>query len=205
MTFDGGSDRFRYFTVIDYYRDRSMLKKNVDDDRFDTNPTDTRASLRANIDVDITESTLLKTGLLGKLHEINETRYGRNNIFYPIYNTPAAAFPIRHQNGIYGGSSVYGANNPVALLRDYGHTRSMYGGLLADFSLRQNLDGITEGLSAEVLYSFDNIGGMKEISSKEYRYLEANANITEDGTLVTTPRIYGRDSETLGHSQPLKA
>lgn len=205
MTFDGGSDRFRYFTVIDYYRDRSMLKKNVDDDRFDTNPTDTRASLRANIDVDITESTLLKTGLLGKLHEINETRYGRNNIFYPIYNTPAAAFPIRHQNGIYGGSSVYGANNPVALLRDYGHTRSMYGGLLADFSLRQNLDGITEGLSAEVLYSFDNIGGMKEISSKEYRYLEANANITEDGTLVTTPRIYGRDSETLGHSQPFES
>lgn len=205
MTFDGGSDRFRYFTIVDYYRDRSMLKKNVDDDRFDTNPTDTRASLRTNIDVDITENTLLKTGLLGKLHEINGTRYGRNNIFNTIYNTPAAAFPIRHENGIYGGNSVYGANNPVALLRDYGHRRNMYGALLADFSIRQKLDGITEGLAAEVLYSFDNIGGMNETSTKEYRYLEANANIIEDGTLVTTPRIYGRDSETLGHSQPFES
>lgn len=205
MTFNGGNERFRYFTVIDYFRDQSMLKENVDDFRYSTKPTDTRATLRTNIDVNITESTYLKTGIAGKLHEVNGTRFGRNAIFSPIYNTPAAAFPIHHGNGIYGGNAVYGANNPVGLLKDIGHRRNMYGMLLADFSLRQDLDALTRGLGAEAMFSFDNIGGMQENTFKEYRYLDSDAWITDDGTLVTTPRIYGLDSETLGHSQPFES
>lgn len=205
MSFNGGNEKFRYFTVIDYYRDRSMLKKNTEDDRYDTNPTDTRLLLRTNIDVNITEGTYLKAGIVGKLHETNGTHYGRNAIFRPVYRTPSAAFPIRYANGIYGGSAVYGEKNPVALLKDYGHIRSMYGTLLADLSLRQKLNMLTQGLAAEVSVSFDNIGGMQESSRKEYRYMNANARITDDGTLVTTPKVYGKDSETLGHSQPFES
>lgn len=205
MSFNGGGEKFRYFTVVDYYRDRSMLKKNTEDTRYDTTPTDTRLTLRTNIDADITESTHMKVGLVGKLQEYRGTRYGRTNIFRNIYNTPSAAFPIRYENGIYGGSSVYGANNPVALLKNYGHIRNMYGTLLADLSLRQDLDVLTKGLGAEVAVSFDNIGGMYETSSKSYRYMNNSASITSDGTLVTTPTMWGTDSETLGHSQPFES
>lgn len=205
MSFNGGNEKFRYFTVIDYYRDRSMLKKNTEDTRYDTKPTDTRLVLRTNIDVNLTQSTYLKAGLVGKLQETNGTRYGRNAIFSTIYSTPSAAFPIRYANGVYGGGSVYGNKNPVGLLKDYGHVRSMYGTLLADVSLRQELDALTKGLAAEVSVSFDNIGGMQENSSKEYRFMNSNAKITDDGTLVTTPRIEGKDSETLGHSQPFES
>lgn len=205
MSFNGGNEKFRYFTVIDYYRDRSMLKKNTEDTRYDTKPTDTRLVLRTNIDVNLTQSTYLKAGLVGKLQETNGTRYGRNAIFSTIYSTPSAAFPIRYANGVYGGGSVYGNKNPVGLLKDYGHVRSMYGTLLADVSLRQELNALTKGLAAEVSVSFDNIGGMQENSSKEYRFMNSNAKITDDGTLVTTPRIEGKDSETLGHSQPFES
>ncbi len=205
MSFNGGNNKFRYYTVIDYYRDRSMLKENTEDSRYDTKPTDTRLSLRTNIDVNITESTYMKAGLVGKLQETNGTRYGRSAIFTPLYNTPSAAFPVRYANGINGGSTVYGANNPVALLKDYGHVRSMYGTLLADLSLRQQLNILAKGLAAEVAVSFDNIGGMRETSSKEYRYTNSYSKITDDGTLVTTPVIYGKDSETLGHSQPFES
>lgn len=204
MSFSGGSDKFRFYTVVDYYRDRSMLKKNTEDTRFDTTPTDTRLTVRTNLDVKVTESTLLKAGIAGKLEELRGTRYGRNAIFNQIYGTPSAAFPIRYENGIYGGSSVYGANNPVALLKDYGHIRNVYGTLLADLSLRQDLSILTKGLAAEAAISFDNVGGMNETSSKSYRYMNSNANITSDGTLMTTPVIYGTDSETLGHSQPFE-
>lgn len=205
MSFNGGNDKFRYYTTVDYYRDRSMLKENTEDDRYQTKPTDTQLALRTNIDVNITESTYMKAGLVGKLQETNGTRYGRTAIFNPIYRTPTAAFPIRYENGIYGGSTAYGANNPVGLLKDYGHARTMYGTLLADLSIRQQLDALTKGLAAEVAISFDNIGGMRETSSKEYRYMNSYANITNDGTLVTTPVIYGTDSETLGHSQPFES
>ena len=161
MSFSGGSDKFRFYTVVDYYRDRSMLKKNTEDTRFDTTPTDTRLTVRTNLDVKVTESTLLKAGIVGRLKELRGTRYGRNTIFNKIYGIPSAAFPIRYENGIYGGSSVYGTGNPVALLKDYGHIRNVYGTLLADLSIRQDLSALTKGLAAEASVSFDNIGGMK--------------------------------------------
>lgn len=205
MSFNGGNDKFRYYTVIDYYRDRSMLKENTEDDRYNTKPTDTRLLLRTNIDVNITNNTYLKAGLVGKLQELNGTRYGRAAIFTPIYSTPSAAFPIRHTNGIYGGNIVSGVKNPVGLLKDYGHVRNMYGTLLADLSLRQELNGLTKGLAAEAAISFDNIGGTNETSSKEYRYMDSNASITDDGTLKTTPVITGKDSEILGHNQPFES
>ncbi len=205
LSFNGGNNRFRYFTVIDYYRDHSMLKQNSDDKRYNTSPTDTRLSLRTNIDVDITETTYLKAGLVGKLNEINGTRFGRNNIFNPIYKTPSAAFPVRYENGIYGGSSVYGAENPVAILKDYGHSRYIRSTLLADLTLKQELDVITEGLFADVSVSFDNIGAMSENSVKGYRYMNLNPRITDKGTLITTPQVWGKDSETLNHNQPFES
>lgn len=204
MAFSGGSEKFRFYTVVDYYRDRSMLKKNTEDTRYDTTPTDTRLAVRTNLDVNVTKSTYLKLGIAGKLKELRGTRYGRNAIFNDIYGIPSAAFPIRHENGIFGGSSVYGDKNPVALLKHYGHIRNVYGSLLADLSIRQELEMLTKGLALEAAISFDNIGGMYETSSKSYRYMNTGASIAEDGTLITTPTIWGTDSETLGHSQPFE-
>ena len=205
LTFNGGSRRFRYFTAVDFYRDRSMFRENTEDDRYDTTPTDTRLSLRTNIDVEITRSTFLKAGVSAKLQELNGTAYGRNNMFTVLYKTPSAAFPVKTQEGIYGGNSVFGDSNPVGLLKDKGHVRNMYGVLLADMRLRQNLDIITEGLAAEVLVSFDNKGGMKEMTSKSYRYMSLNPSIAEDGTLMTSPEYFSEDSQTLGHAQPFES
>jgi len=204
LTFDGGNERFRYFTVVDYYRDRSMLKENTTDDRYNTKPTDTRLTVRTNIDVEITPTTYLKANLAAKLQELNGPAYGRKNIFNNIWNTPSAVFPVKYQEGIYGGSSVYGDGNPVALLMDKGHVRNIYGTLLADLSLRQELDAVTEGLAAEVLVSFDNIGGMYESTGKTYRYMNLNPSFAQDGTYITTPAYYGTDSQQLGHGQPFE-
>ena len=205
LTFDGGGSRFRYFTSLDFFRDRSMLKENTADDRYDTTPTDTRLSLRTNIDVNVTKSTFLNVGLSAKLQEVNGPVYGRNNIFTLLYKIPSAAFPVKTREGLYGSSEVYGDSNPAGLLMDKGHVRNMYGVLLADMSLKQDLDIITKGLYAQVLVSFDNRGGMKETSSKTYRHMSLNPSFAEDGTLTTSPEYYGEDSQTLGHSQPFES
>ena len=205
LSFDGGNQRFRYYTVVDYYRDRAMLKENTTDSRYSTEPTDTRLSMRTNIDVEITGSTYFKANLAARLQELNGTAYGRNNMMSVIYSTPSAAFPIRTDEGIYGGNAVYGEKNPVALLMDKGHVRNIYGTLLADMSLEQKLDVITKGLAAEARLSFDNLGGMKETTSKSYRYMDPNPVIHTNGTLVTTPIYYGADSQTLGHAQPFES
>ena len=94
LTFSSGNRRFRHFTSMDFYRDRSILKENTEDERYDTTPTDTRLSVRTNIDVEITPSTFLKAGLSARLQELNGTVYGRNNIFTVLYGTPSAAYPV---------------------------------------------------------------------------------------------------------------
>ena len=99
-------------------------------------------NIRANIDVDITCSTRMRLNVMGKIAETNRANYG--DIYNILYNTPSAAFPIRYDDdGLYGGTSIYGANNPVALLMDSGNYRQTIGMLLGDLSLRQNLDALT--------------------------------------------------------------
>lgn len=201
LTFTGGNERFRHYTSLNYYHDKFMFLSNKDDDRFDTTPTDVRLALRTNIDVNITSSTIMKMGLMAKLQELNESYAGNDNIFAAIYNTPAAAFPIKYSNGIYGGNEFYTTKNPVAMLTGAGHAKTIQSTLLADLSLEQKLDMITPGLTAELAIAFDNCGGMYETSSKQYRYMDSGASITSDGTLVTEPVIVGKDSEVLSHSQ----
>ena len=199
LTFTGGGPKFRYFAAVEYYRDRSMLESNAADSRYDTKPTDTRLNLRTNLDVNMTESTRMHLGVVGKLQEINGSN--GSDIFQALYRTPAAAFPVKYADGTYGGNSVYGDRNPVGMLVDRGHRRQASGLLLADLNLEQRLDGLTEGLLAEASVAFDNSGWMYEETSKEYRYLDTQGSILSDGTLVTHPLWYGKDSETVGHSQ----
>lgn len=203
LTFDGGSNRFRYYSVIDYMHDKAFFKNNQSDSRYSIKPSDVRLNIRTNIDVDLTPSTFFKLGILGKLKEVNSANFiGKetsNELSKVIYNTPSAAFPIRYADGTYGGNSIYGVNNPVALLESTGNYRLTQGTLLANASLKQELDALLKGLSAEVSIAFDNAGSMFDSAVKEYKYMDAQATMLPDGTLVTTPVTYGKDSETLNH------
>lgn len=203
LTFDGGNNRFRYYSVIDYMHDKAFFKDKQPDERYSTKPSDVRLNIRTNIDVDLTASTFFKLGILGKLQETNNSFYiasnRTNSLSEVIYNTPSAAFPVRYENGIYGGNNIYRANNPVALLESTGNYRTSYGTLLANATLRQELDAFLKGLSAEISIAFDNSGAMYDATTKEYKYMDAQASILSDGTVTTNPIIYGKDSETLNH------
>lgn len=210
LTFDGGSSRFRYYSVIDYMHDRAFFKKNTSDDRYDTNPTDVRLNIRTNIDIDLTDHTKFRVAVAGKLMEGNGANFlgsGNNSdlLSQIVYNTPSAAFPVRYENGIYGGNSVYGDKNPVALMQSTGAYRTTYGTLLADISIKQDLSMFLKGLSAEMSVAFDNSGSMFDATTKTFRYMDAQPSILSGGTLVTTPVFFGMDSEILGHSQNFRS
>ena len=124
LTFTGGSRNFRYFTAVDYMKDNSLYKSPSSDDRYNANTYDNRLGIRANVDVNITNTTSMKLGVMARLSEFNRPYWDNisgESIEKTIYKTPSAAFPIKHEDGVYGGSSVYGANNPVALHEESGN------------------------------------------------------------------------------------
>ena len=126
-----------------------------------------RLSLRGNIDAKISPTTNFKVGIVGKIAEDNRPNYSEN-LYTTLYKTPSAAFPIRQEDGIYGGSSIYGENNPYAMVASTGNHRNTYASMLADATLAQKLDIITKGLSGELAVSFDDFGKMFDKSIKTY-------------------------------------
>lgn len=95
--------------------------------------------MRVNLDIDLTPTTLLKVNTLGMLSEMSEPG-NAFNLWSTIYSLPSAAFPIKFQNGDWGGSTTWaGTNNPVANTAGAAyykiHERSLY----SDMTLNQDL------------------------------------------------------------------
>ena len=200
-TFDGGSDKFRYYVAAVYSHDKAMYKHTDDDPRYSTTPFDVRLNLRTNIDANITKTTLMQVGLMARMQEVNGSRDTTNS----VYHTPSAAFPVKTEAGIFGGNNVYGVNNPVALAGSSGHNKYIYNTLYADLRIRQDLSELLEGLYADVALSFDNQGGLKEESKKTYRYSDLQSSILDDGTVKIDPIIYGKDSEIINHKDHFRS
>ena len=199
FTFTGGNQNFRYFAALDYYKDDALYVKPTADDRYNAKVYDNRLGLRANVDVNLTETTSMKLGVMARLSEFNTPNWD-TRIEKVLYNLPAAAFPIKQEDGTYGGSSIYGANNPVAILNETGQHQYSQTKVLADMVLRQDLSGLTPGLSADANIAFDYLGKMTEVASKEYQYSELVGRVYMNGanTMIRTEqKYYGNNSKNV--------
>jgi TonB-linked SusC/RagA family outer membrane protein len=190
FTFTGGNLNFRYFTSVDYLKDNAMYVTPSSDDRYNGHVYDNRLGIRANVDVNITASTAMKIGVMARLSESNKPYYMRSSsaIDKLVYSIPSAAFPIKQSDGTYGGSSVYGSNNPVAQFQESGQHQYSNTKVLANMDLRQDLGSLVPGLSADASVAFDYIGKMTETATKEFQYAELVG-----GKL----KYYGTNSKTV--------
>ena len=148
FTFQGGNRNFRYFAAVDYLKEDFLYKKAAADDRYNANHYDNRLGIRANVDVNITPSTLMKIGVKARLAEFNQGYYS-GRIESTLYTLPAAAFPVMQADGVYGGTSLYGNVNPVAVMQENGQRQWSQTKVLADILLRQDLGMLVPGLSAD--------------------------------------------------------
>lgn len=173
FTFTGGNRNFRYFTAVDYYKDNAMYVTPSSDNRYNGHVYDNRLSLRANVDVNITDYTAMKIGVMARLAEFNKPYYMRSDsIDELLYKIPAAVFPIKQADGTYGGNDYYGTNNPVAQFQESGQAQYSQTKVLADLTLRQDLSPLVPGMSADVTVAFDYIGKLTEVAQKTFQYSE---------------------------------
>ncbi|MBP5550115.1 MAG: SusC/RagA family TonB-linked outer membrane protein [Bacteroidales bacterium] len=199
FTFNGGNRNFRYFAAIDYMKDDALYVKPTADDRYNAKVYDNRLGLRANVDVNLTETTSMKLGVMARLSEFNTPNWS-TRIENILYYLPAAAFPIKQEDGTYGGSSIYGANNPVAIMNETGNHQYSQTKVLANMVLRQDLNSVLQGLSADASIAFDYLGKMTEVSSKEYQYSELVGRVYMNGvnTMIRTEqKYYGNNSKNV--------
>lgn len=192
FTFTGGSRNFRYYAALDYLKNNAMYVTPSSDNRYNGHVYDNRLSIRANVDVNITNSTAMKIGVMARLSEDNKPYYMRSNtIENVLYRLPSAAFPIKQEDGTYGGSAIYAASNPVAQFQESGQNQYSRPKVLADVTLRQDFGSLVKGLSADISVAFDYIGKMTETATKQFQYAELVG-----GAL----NYYGTNSKTVDYS-----
>lgn len=156
LTISGGTEKVRYFTALGYTSQNGQLKDL--DPRYDENFKYDRYNYRSNLDIDVTESTLLKV-TIGGATEIRNSPKERSEGMWKEANW---AQPMAGA-GIVDGKWVSTSQDNITLefrdpLSGYygkGYDNETKNYLDFDVDLIQRLDIITPGLRAKVKGSYN--------------------------------------------------
>ncbi len=179
----GGSDRVQYYSQLDY-TDARGLYANPDQGDWNSQLKYSKANIRTNIDFEVTKSTRVKTNILAIFMETNGVpNINSNDAWWHLYKVPALAFPIKTENGVWGGSQTYGDFNLLAKTQGTGFSKTHQRQIWADITLEQDLDFILKGLQFYAGGSYDNASNTIERRSKGYQYgwnyYDASGNMQE--------------------------
>ena len=191
----GGTKNFRYFTNVQLLTNKGFVK-NYENDGYSTQNKYTRGTLRSNMDIDLSPKTKLHTHLFGLLTEQSQPG-DQADLWSMIYKVPANAFPVKVNDAVWGGNSVFTTSNPVAQSQGAAYYKNHQRALYADLVLEQDLSAITEGLSAQGQLGYDTWSNVYENHSKTYRY--SNYQVTNNGDVIadgnaTLASVEGSDS-----------
>lgn len=163
LTFRGGSTKMRYFTMLNLQNNRGFIKNADANEGYSTQSKYSRINFRSNLDIDLTPKTRLQANISGVLNEFSRPSANGDNLIGKLYTVPSAAFPIKAENGLWGGNNTWnGDYNPVYLAQGHGYTKGHTRALYADMSLRQDLSSITKGLGASIRVGYDNLASYWE-------------------------------------------
>ena len=170
VEFRGGAQKFRYYAMLDLISDKGFVKNFDNNDGYSTQDKYVKGNMRMNLDIDLTPTTLVKVNVLGVLSETSRPGSAAD-LWDMVYTLPAAAFPIKSENGVWAGSNTWsGELNPVAQSTGAAYYKNHTRTLLADVSLKQDLSSWIKGLGASIRVGYDNVANIYEDHSKTYVY-----------------------------------
>lgn len=172
----GGGEYVQYYTQLNFLDDRGILQPTDLTDGYSTQFKYSQLNIRTNLDIKVSNSTQVKLNMFANFSEHNRPGKTADDIFGALYQVPSGAFPLRTKNNIYGGTTTY-SNNPIAYIAGTGYANSQGRALFADFSLKQNLDMITKGLSFGVKVGLDNYATYWDNNTKSFGYESATINL----------------------------
>lgn len=189
----GGSERIRYFTSVSYNNSGGYYKGSENVVRNDYVLNNLQLNIRGNLDLNITNNTLLSVGLLTYLNQNREPGDGAGSINRSVYDIPSAAFPVYSGEDKIFASNTFYARNPVAMVNYSGFNKRINQALFFDSRLRQDLSALVPGLTAEAAISSDFRSLLHEGGRRNYLYKVISAQIV-DGNVETSKTSFSEDT-----------
>jgi TonB-linked SusC/RagA family outer membrane protein len=172
MNVRGGTDLVRYFGSLSYIYEGDILGTKDYGQGYNPEFSYDRYNFRSNLDFNLTRSTVFSVDLSGHYATRKEPAGTTSLYWKALYQMPPNLFPVQYEDGTFASSNRWERYpNPIAALNMYGYRRSNSTQLLSDFTLDQKLDAITEGLSLNARFSYDNI------------YRSSGVNVNDEGVV----------------------
>ncbi|WP_282035734.1 SusC/RagA family TonB-linked outer membrane protein [Saccharicrinis aurantiacus] len=231
----GGTKTVKYFVSLGAVSENGVFKEGATQNQYDPGYSYDRYNFRSNFDFKITNTTEVSIsagGFIGSTNKPGATYQYLPN--YVLYNAPydspmvypaefVAQYPDAnwpYEGDRVGGSLIQpGEQTPYFINNHSGVNATTKHRLNTDFTLKQDLGFITQGLSADALISYNNEaqyanGTMKDaadyfifnrIGEDDYEWIRY-INKTQDQETIVRPAYNNgtRNGGTVGNGMPRK-
>ncbi len=197
MNVNGGSESAKYYLSLGYYDETGLYKTaNIPD--YNANIKYSRYNFTSNLNLDILKNTKLDFGASGYISNGNYPGAGSSSIWGNAYRATPITMPAIYSDGTFAGSNTGDVGNPYNALNNSGYETVFKSQIWSNIKLTQDLGGITRGLKAYVMYSFDNYNEHKISRTKTVTTYEAEGR-DDEGSLIFNS--VGIGSDYLGYSR----
>jgi TonB-linked SusC/RagA family outer membrane protein len=180
INLSGGGTTARYFVSGGYVNETGMYKTDQALKDYNTNSNLGRANYRMNTDIDITPTTILRTGVSGFYEKQNRAGLPQSyfmerlldgtqisgrivngdgiNIWKSIVGYSPLATPLVYSNGLTPAYGTGDLTNPWVVATQTGYTESWRSKIETNLTLEQDLEFVTKGLRFTGRFAFDSDG-----------------------------------------------
>ncbi|MDR2449869.1 MAG: TonB-dependent receptor [Prevotellaceae bacterium] len=197
LTVSGGSQILRYAMVASYFNEHGIMAtdKNLP---YDTGTQLERYNLRANVDLDVTKTTLFRFNIGGYLQHHRKQTASTEDIFNHAFEMTPFVHPAVYSDGTIPRTPL--GKNPWAETTQTGYSRNNSSKLESLFSMEQNLKMLLPGLKAKVVFSFDTYNASSVERKRTPTYYAPSMGRDMDGNLIHGQPLNDSGTESLGHS-----
>lgn len=199
VSVNGGTDILRYSLVVGYYNENGIIERDKNQE-WDSSLKVSRYTVRSNVDVNLTPTTLFRANV-GVFLQTRNAPPGKDEtnggIFYQAMRVPPYVHPAIYADGRI--PRVKFKENPWAWATQRGYEKMNHNKIESLTSLEQDLKFITPGLKAKVTFSFDKFSANSVTRAKNPYYYNPATSRDENGDIVTSVQENGQ--EFLGYAK----
>ena len=182
INFSGGSDNVRFFVSGMYQNEQGRYRTSSSENRYNTNATYERYNYRANVDMNITKTTILKVNVGGWLVNRTSPSSSSKDIWDSFAEYTPLTSPRKWSTGQW--TRVKGDQTPEYRMTQTGYRTIWESKIESSVALDQDLDFITPGLKFSGTFAYDTYNNNTVIRSKNEELWEAERRRDAYGNLV---------------------
>lgn len=197
ISVNGGGSNARYYMSVGIQHKDAIYKQDKGIKNYDNNVGYNKYNFRANIDANLTKSTIIELGLESIIVNNSFPGYGDNNqaLWDAQANMTPVTVPVIYSDG---SLPAYGANadqqNPYILLNYTGYKKKSEMTNSVRLKLTQDFDQWVKGLKIDALMSINTYSLLQQTQLKTPALYYATGR-KKDGTLDLIEKVSKKDDQ----------